>query len=80
MVTSLLTIEDNKGLFGRIKGLYHWFWMLWYGIPWMIQIKPATMRPKVFEFFHSMKKAEAANLPVGVAGFCWGGESISCRK
>lgn len=30
--------------------------------------------PRVESFLTELRKAEAANLPVGVAGFCWGGK------
>jgi dienelactone hydrolase len=32
--------------------------------------------PRVMSFLIELRKAEAAKLPVGVAGFCWGGQHL----
>lgn len=31
-------------------------------------------KPRVFGFFRALRAAEGSALPVGVAGFCWGGK------
>ena len=33
----------------------------------------AVAKPRVYKFFHDLRANEAASLPVGAAGFCWGG-------
>ena len=33
-------------------------------------------KPRVYKFFHDLRANEAASLPVGAAGFCWGGKYV----
>ncbi len=34
-------------------------------------------KPRVFDFFKALRDNEAADLPVGTAGFCWGGKLVT---
>ena len=46
---------------------YHFIPFVWYnGFP--------ASWPKVTSYLSAMRKNEAASLPIGVAGFCWGGK------
>ena len=31
----------------------------------------SVVKPRIFNFFHELRKDKAANLPVGTAGFYW---------
>lgn len=42
-------------------------------IPWILFNRPARSFPIVKKFFEAFRREEGARLPVGVAGFCWGG-------
>jgi dienelactone hydrolase len=42
--------------------------------PFMVKNRLSVTMPRVMDFLTKLREAEAANLPVGVAGFCWGGQ------
>jgi dienelactone hydrolase len=39
--------------------------------------RPSSAAPKVYAFLQAVKQNEAADLPLGVAGFCWGGYFVT---
>ncbi|RKU48571.1 hypothetical protein DL546_008198 [Coniochaeta pulveracea] len=43
-------------------------------VPFVYYNRPGRSYPVVKSFFHALRKAEGADLPVGAAGFCWGGK------
>jgi len=43
-------------------------------VPFLITNRYSISMPKVKSFFDSTRSNEAANLPIGAAGFCWGGK------
>lgn len=53
---------------------YHVFWGAYAFLPWLYYCRPARSFPTVKTFFDAFRKDEGAGLPVGVAGFCWGGK------
>lgn len=59
---------------GRIPYRYHFFWGIYAFVPWLYYCRPARSFPTVKTFFSAFRKAEGSALPVGVAGFCWGGK------
>lgn len=44
--------------------------------PFMFKNRLSITMPRVMSFLTELRKAEAAKLPVGVAGFCWGGQHV----
>jgi len=52
----------------------HVFWALYGFIPFIARNRIGRSFPVVENFFSELRKAEGANLPVGAAGFCWGGK------
>ncbi|KAF2470102.1 dienelactone hydrolase family protein [Lindgomyces ingoldianus] len=59
---------------GGLSALWHLLKCIWYIIPFRIATRPSVMRPRIFNFFHALRKDEAAHIPLGAAGFCWGGK------
>ncbi|KAI0477868.1 dienelactone hydrolase family protein [Xylariaceae sp. FL0804] len=53
---------------------YHVARLLWVFVPWFIANWPSRTFPVVRAFMDALRRNEAAHLPVGVAGFCWGGK------
>ena len=52
----------------------YWFARLMQGfMPFMISNRLGVSLPKVESFFDAVRCNEGANLPIGAAGFCWGG-------
>jgi dienelactone hydrolase len=50
------------------------FWALYAFIPWIMRNNISRSFPVVKGFFSQLRKDEDATLPVGAAGFCWGGK------
>lgn len=63
----------SNQLYKVVHGLYLARWI----IPWTIWTRPGVTRPLLFDFFKAVRKNEAANLPIGAAGFCWGGKWVT---
>lgn len=53
---------------------YHIFWGACAFIPWLFFNRPVRTFPVVKKFFEAFTREEGSTLPVGVAGFCWGGK------
>lgn len=41
-------------------------------IPWLIQTRKSVTGPRVFGFFEALRTS--TELPIGAAGYCWGGK------
>ena len=39
--------------------------------------RQAVAKPRIFDFFKALRQHEGASLPVGTAGFCWGGKYVA---
>lgn len=65
------------GLWNQLYKVVHAVYVARYLLPFMYYNRKAVARPKVFKFLQDLRKNEAANLPVGVAGFCWGGQHVA---
>ncbi len=53
---------------------YYAFWLLYGMIPWKIANRFSVSMPIVENFFTAVRQKEGAHLPIGAAGFCWGGK------
>jgi hypothetical protein len=72
-VAKLTAASSTRGWFDFLVLLRSYACFLWYGVPLYITVRPAIMEPRMISFFTKLKENEASELPVGVAGFCWGG-------
>lgn len=56
---------------GHALYLIRWFpFFMWY-------CRPAVAQPRIMAWFKALRANQAANLPVGTAGFCWGGKYVT---
>jgi len=55
---------------------YHIFRAMYAMIPFFMVNSIGKSWPRVKTFFSALRKDEGAALPVGVAGFCWGGKHV----
>lgn len=46
-------------------------------MPFIYYTRLSVTKPRIFNFFKAFRDNEAANLAVGVAGFCWGGKMVT---
>lgn len=53
---------------------YHLFWGIYAFVPWIYYNRHRYTFPLVKSFFEALRRDEGSALPVGVAGFCWGGK------
>ncbi|KAL8660677.1 MAG: hypothetical protein Q9202_006334 [Teloschistes flavicans] len=65
------------------RSLAGWLWKPYYVMRVLIGIFPSriwasfpTSMPQVTSFVTAMRENEAANLPIGAAGYCWGGKHV----
>ena len=70
LMTSIKAIEE-PGLWNQLTKIGHYFHLLRYFMPFLYYCRHAACAPRIFNFLKELKKDEAKNLPVGVAGFCW---------
>ncbi|KAI0127001.1 Alpha/Beta hydrolase protein [Xylariales sp. AK1849] len=55
---------------------YHFAMMLYGLIPWAIANRPGKTLPIVQTWFEKLRQHEGAHLPIGAAGYCWGGNHL----
>ncbi|KAK7754804.1 hypothetical protein SLS62_003118 [Diatrype stigma] len=77
----LYIIDKMKALEGKtwwdtLAKPYHGFWLLYAVIPWIIPNRFSKTFPRVKAFFEALRRNEGAHLPVGVTGYCWGGNHV----
>jgi len=49
---------------------------MWAFIPFLILNRFSKTYPMVTSFFKAVRENEGASLPIGTAGFCWGGKHV----
>ena len=45
-------------------------------IPFLFFNRLSVSKPRIYKFFHEVRANEASSLPVGAAGYCWGGKHV----
>ena len=50
--------------------------LIWGLVPFFMYNRPAQAWPRIRSFFEAVQHDEAHTLPVGAAGFCWGGQPV----
>lgn len=65
------------GLWNQLYKVVHIAYMARHFIPFLIGCRAAVAGPRVFDFMKALKRAEAKDLPVGTAGYCWGAQHVT---
>ncbi|KKK27037.1 hypothetical protein ARAM_001130 [Aspergillus rambellii] len=65
--------KNRKRLLTQLYS-YHIAWAMYGMIPFIIHNRPGKSYPLVKSFFEALRRNEGARLPIGAAGFCWGGK------
>jgi dienelactone hydrolase len=52
-------------------------WLIYSLVPWYAVNRIGASYPRVKTFFELLRQDEGASLPVGAAGFCWGGKHVA---
>ncbi|EMR65257.1 putative dienelactone hydrolase family protein [Eutypa lata UCREL1] len=77
----LYIIEKMKALEGKtwwdtFAKPIHGFWLFYGLITWLIPNRVSRRFPAVKAFFEAVRRNEGAHLPIGTAGYCWGGHHV----
>lgn len=67
----------ETGLWAQLNKIRHFAYMLYCFVPFMLWNRPAVAGPRVYDFIKALKNYEAKGLPLGTAGFCWGGHFVT---
>ncbi|KAF2171983.1 hypothetical protein M409DRAFT_18214 [Zasmidium cellare ATCC 36951] len=65
------------GLWGNLAKVGHFLYMVRNFFPFLYYCRAAASGPRVYGFLKALKKNEAKDLPIGTAGFCWGGQFVT---
>ena len=65
------------GLWNQLAKVGHAVYLAWHFLPFMFWCRPAVTGPRVYGFVKALKQNEAKDLPVGTAGFCFGGHFVT---
>ena len=74
-ITSVETLFET-GIWAFFKKIYHAIKFLAFFIPFKRAHPESKLLPYITKWFTALRENEAANLPVGAAGFCWGGPPV----
>ncbi|KAI9697772.1 MAG: hypothetical protein M1836_004448 [Candelina mexicana] len=77
---SVMVLIDNfykSGLWANFMKIFYVFQCLYHFIPFIYHNRDGVTNPRVDKFSSDLRSASATeHLPIGVAGFCWGGEKV----
>lgn len=65
------------GFWNQVKKIGHAFYLAQYIIPFLWSCRESVASPRIYSFFKAIRSQEAAKLPVGTAGFCWGAKYVT---
>lgn len=74
--TCILFITGSAHILTVCSLRYYIFTAATIVIPWLYYNRPGASFPRVLSFFKTLRANEGASLPVGAAGFCWGGKHV----
>lgn len=72
-----LQAMQATGFWNQIYKVWHALVMMRYFFPFLYYCREGVASPRIYKFFKAVRENEAANLPVGTAGFCWGAKYVT---
>ncbi|KAI0505215.1 dienelactone hydrolase family protein [Xylaria bambusicola] len=76
MIDSMQVLLAPKTWYDTFSKPFHALTVARHGVPAMFFNRPGKTFPVVKSFMESLRRNEAAHLPVGVTGYCWGGKHV----
>lgn len=70
-------ITTSTGIWNQVAKISHIAYVARHLLPFLYFTRRAVCQPRIFDFLKAMKRNEANNLPIGTAGFCWGGQHVT---
>lgn len=68
---------SKTGLWNQLYKVPIVAYFLRHFVPFMLYNRPSVASPRVYGWLKALKQNEAKEVPVGVAGFCWGGHFVT---
>ncbi|KAI1750235.1 dienelactone hydrolase family protein [Xylaria castorea] len=75
-INSMQKVMAPKSWSDSLSKPYHIMSLLTGALPAIVLNRPGKTWPIVKSFMESLRRNEAAHLPVGVTGYCWGGKHV----
>ncbi|KAG8626837.1 hypothetical protein KVT40_005782 [Elsinoe batatas] len=75
MLISIETVSA-PGFTALFSRAYHFLRLLYHGVPFLIRNRASAVMPVITTFFTQLRDATPTDLPIGAAGFCWGGMPV----
>ncbi|KAJ9138439.1 Alpha/beta-hydrolase [Pleurostoma richardsiae] len=69
---SMRVLEGQSSIFSKLRQIPS---LVWTGVPWYFTNRIPASHPRVKSFFKALRQSEP-QLPIGAAGFCWGGKHV----
>ncbi|KAL4784830.1 dienelactone hydrolase [Aspergillus varians] len=73
-IDTIRSVMKTGSVWDWLKKPYYIASLLYVMVPFLIANRPAKSYPIVESFFASVRQSEEGHLPIGAAGFCWGGK------
>ena len=76
---TLLSLKafSATGLWAQLAKIWHGLYIMRWIIPFFFFCRASVARPKIASFLSSLKTKSHPDLPIGTAGFCWGGKWVT---
>ncbi|KAI9371015.1 Alpha/Beta hydrolase protein [Aspergillus egyptiacus] len=74
MLDTMRSVMKTGSLYDWLVKPYHIASAIYGFVPFLLANRPSKSYPVVEAFFAAVRKAEGRDLPLGAAGFCWGGK------
>jgi len=65
------------GFWNRLYSLGHFVYLIRWFPAFLWTCRESVAKPRIMAWFKALRASQAANLPVGTAGFCWGGKYVT---
>ena len=65
------------GFWNQLNKVRHFLYLMRFLPGFLWSCREAVASPRIYDFFKAIRSNEAANLPVGTAGFCWGAKYVT---
>lgn len=72
-----LSAFSATGLWAQLAKVYHALYLVRAMAPLFWYARDSVARPKIHDFLSELKTKSHPDLPVGTAGFCWGGKWVT---
>ncbi|KAK5988269.1 Hydrolase pyvD-like protein [Cladobotryum mycophilum] len=69
-------LTDNSSVWDTLRKPWYISKIAYGAVPFFLSNRFGVAWPKILSFFQDLRAEEGATLPIGTAGFCWGGKPV----